>query len=193
MKTKKAFTLIEVLISIVLVGLILPPLYKLITLMQDSNSQIFTYVKQNTKESKLIDIMYLDFLSSDGNISISKDEFSRVCINSTHNSLYGFSNVKVCWVVVKTNNTLVRIEGTNYNLPLELDAKVESYSSLNNLELFDVYRNKTDILVIIKQKSQQPIVFEIFGVEQVLNNQKKVNKNKKHIKKDSNITGGKLF
>jgi prepilin-type N-terminal cleavage/methylation domain-containing protein len=195
MGSKKAFTLIEVLISIVLVGLILPPLYKLITLMYDSNSQIYTYVKKQSKESKIINIMYLDLLSSDGNISIQKDDFSRVCINSTNNSLYGHPKSKVCWVVIKENNTLVRVEGKDYRLPLDLEDNVEVYNSFKNLELFDVYKNKSDVLVVLKQRKQKPIAFNIYGITATKNKHRQNSKKHKVIKSDTNnsIKGGELF
>jgi len=164
MSNKKAFTLIEVLISIVLVGLIIPPLYKLITLMNDSNTQIFNYVKKQSRESKVLDTLYLDILSSDGNISITKNDFSRLCIMHTNNSLYATPKPKVCWVVLKNNNTLVRLEGNNYNLPLNLESNIHIDSTFKDIELFDVYRQKSNILVILKRKHQEPVAFEIYGI-----------------------------
>jgi prepilin-type N-terminal cleavage/methylation domain-containing protein len=195
-KKRLAFTLIEVLISIVLVGIILPPLFKLITLMQDSNSQIFSYVTKQKQEAKAIETMYLDLLSSDGNITIAKNEFSRVCIENSLNSLYGLSRAKVCWLVTKEKNRLLRVEGNDYRLPLRLEDKVESDAVLSDLELFDIYRNKNDLLVIIKQKNQKPITFEIYGVHKPEKKPKKKKSKKKKPKKntkpktDSNTTKG---
>jgi prepilin-type N-terminal cleavage/methylation domain-containing protein len=191
LKRRLGFTLLEVLISIVLVGIIIPPLFKLITLMQDSNSQIFHYVDKQKQEAKAMNAMYLDFLSSDGNITITKDEFSRVCIENTLNSLYGLHSAKVCWVVIKDGNRLIRVEGNDYKLPLGLEDKVESDAVLDNLKLFDIYRNKDDILVIIQQQNKQPITFEIYGVHKPLKkSKKKKGKKKSKLKPDSNITEG---
>jgi len=186
MSNKKAFTLIEVLISIALVGLILPPLYKLITLMNDSNNQIYNYVKKQSKESKIINTLYLDILSSDGNISINQDDFDRICIKQTNNSLYGTPYSKVCWVVLKEKNKLVRIEGTNYNLPLNLEDKVHIDSAFENIELFDIYRNKKDVLVILKKLHQNPITFAIYGINKPIKKKKrkKEKKNSTSIKID---------
>jgi prepilin-type N-terminal cleavage/methylation domain-containing protein len=183
---RQGFTLIEVLISILLVGIIIPPLFKLITLMHDSNSQIFSYVKKQKQETKAIETMYLDILSSDGNITITKNDFSRVCIEKSYNSLYGLNSAKVCWIVVKDGNKLIRAEGNNYTLPLRLEDKVESDEVLTNLELFDVYRSKDAVLIIIKQKNQEPITFEVYGVNQPTKKKKKVKK-KKRIKHKRNI------
>jgi len=176
MKGKKAFTLIEVLISIMLVGLLLPPLYKLINLMNDSNAQIFSYVKKQSITSKIIDTLYLDILSSDGNISIVKNDFTRLCINHTNNSLYGLHQSKVCWVVLKDKHKLIRTEGSNYNLPLNLDKTIYIDNAFEHMELFDIYRSKSDILVLLKRKSQEPITFAIYGVQHPSKKKKKKKK-----------------
>jgi len=183
-KKRLAFTLIEVLISIVLVGIILPPLFKLITLMQDSNSQIFSYVTKQKQEAKAMKTIYLDLLGSDGNITISKDEFSRVCIEKSSNSLYGLSSAKIYWVVLKNKKRLLRVEGNDYTLPLDHENKVENDVVLSNLEIFDIYRSKDAILVIIKQYNKKPISFEVFGVH------KPKKPSKKKLKMNSNKTKG---
>jgi prepilin-type N-terminal cleavage/methylation domain-containing protein len=184
--TRLGFTLLEVLISIVLVGIIIPPLFKLITLMQDSNSQIFSYVNKQNQEAKAMKTIYLDFLGSDGNITISKDEFSRVCIEKSSNSLYGLSSAKIYWVVLKNKKRLLRVEGNDYTLPLDYEDKVENDVVLSNLEIFDIYRSKDAILVIIKQYNKKPVSFEVFGVHKP----KKPSKKKKKLKTDSNTTKG---
>jgi prepilin-type N-terminal cleavage/methylation domain-containing protein len=178
MKSKKAFTLIEVLISIVLVGLILPPLYKLISLMNDSNNQIYKYVKKQNTQTDIIDTLYLDILSSDGNISVNKDDFDRLCIRHTKNSLYGKPLSQVCWAVLKSNNRLVRIEGKEFKLPLELNDQVHIDSTLSHLEIFDIYRTSSDILVILKQKHQAPITFAIYDIHKPKKKKKIKKKNK---------------
>ena len=126
------------------------------------------------------DTLYLDLLSSDGNISIQKDEFSRVCIENTKNSLYALSVAKVCWVVLKNNNTLLRVEGYDYHLPLKEDEKVEVNTVMENVELFDVYYEKDKILVLLQQKAKEPISFMIQGIEKP---KKKKKKKKKPLKR----------
>jgi len=180
---KRAFTLIEVLISIVLVGIILPPLYKLITLMQDSNKQIFSYVEKQKQESKAIQTLYLDILSSDGNLTIQKNEFSRICIENSQNTLYGINQAKICWVVLKENNTLVRVEGNSYHLPLDLEEKVEVDTIATNLEIFDIYRYKDELLTIIKEQNKDPISFMVYGVNKPIKKSKKDKKKKTNKKK----------
>jgi hypothetical protein len=132
--------------------------------MQSSNSQIFTYVQKQKQESKAINTLYLDILSSDGNITIKKDEFTRLCMENTNNSLYGLTQAKVCWVVLKENNTLVRVEGNNYRLPLGLEDKVEVDMAMKNLDLFDVYRSKDGVLVLAQESGKKPVSFALYGI-----------------------------
>ena len=164
-KQRSAFTLIEVLIAIVLLGIILPALYETVLLLRNSNTHLFEHLEKAKKVTQATDTLYLDLLSSDGNISIKKDDFSRVCIENTKNSLYALSVAKVCWVVLKNENTLLRIEGYDYHLPLQGEEKVEVNVVMNQVELFDVYYKKDKILVLLQQKAKDPITFMIQGIE----------------------------
>jgi len=177
-KQRSAFTLIEVLIAIVLLGIILPALYETVLLLRNSNTHLFEHLEKAKKVTQATDTLYLDLLSSDGNISIKKDDFSRVCIENTKNSLYALSVAKVCWVVLKSENTLLRIEGYDYHLPLQGEEKVEVNAVMTQVELFDVYYKKDKILVLLQQKAKDPITFMIQGIEKP----KKKKKKKKTLK-----------
>ncbi len=185
-KQRGAFTIIEVLISIALMGIILPALYESVILLRNSNSHLFEHLEKAKKVTQVTDTLYLDLVSSDGNISIQKDEFSRVCIENTKNSLYALSVAKVCWVVLKNNNTLLRIEGYDYHLPLKEDEKVEVNTVMENVELFDVYYAKDKILVLLQQKAKEPISFMIQGIEKPKKKKKKKKKKKPLKRKKSN-------
>jgi len=70
----------------------------------------------------------------------------------------------VCWVVLKKDNTLVRIEGNAYNLPLGSEERVEINPIMKGVEVFDVYHQKDKILVLLQQQAKEPISFMIQGV-----------------------------
>jgi len=164
MQNREAFTLIEVLISIALLGIVVVALFSTVTMMRDSNDHLHTYLQKAKKITKATKVLYLDIASSDANITIEKDEFSRVCMEETKNSLYSLSLAKVCWLVLKQNNTLVRVEGNNYKLPIGLEDRVEVNPVMKGIELFDVYHDKDNVLVLLKQKGKEAITFMIQGM-----------------------------
>jgi prepilin-type N-terminal cleavage/methylation domain-containing protein len=185
MLKRPAFTLIEVLISIALLGIILPALYQTVDLLRDSNAHLFSYLEKAKKVTQTTDTLYLDLVSSDGNISIQKDEYSRVCIEQTKNSLYALSIAKVCWLVLKKDKTLVRVEGNNYKLPLGAEDKVEVNPIMKNVEVFDVYYEKGKILVLLQQNAQEPISFMIQGISKPVKKKPKKDKKAKKVKKNT--------
>jgi len=187
MANRKAFTLLEVLISIALLGIILPALYKSVDMLQDSNQHLFEYLEKSKKITKATQTLYLDILSSDGNITIKKDEFSRLCMEQTKNSLYALPVAKVCWVVLKRNDTLVRIEGNAYKLPLGSEERVEINPIMKGVELFDVYHEKDKVLVLLQQQAKEPISFMVQGVSKPEKKKKEKKKKTKKPKKKNPI------
>jgi len=164
MLNRKGFTLLEVLISIALMGIVIVALFSSVDMLQNSNEHLLKYLKKSKKITKASKVLYTDLMGSDGNISIKKDEFSRVCIEETKNSLYALPTAKVCWVVLKKNKTLVRIEGNGYDLPVGLEERVEVDSVMKGLEIFDIYHEKDKILVLMQQEGKEPISFMLQGI-----------------------------
>lgn len=155
MKTKRAFTLIEVLISITLLSLVLMALYRSVDILRASNKNLFEHLQKSSIEIESARVLYKDILMSDGNISIENKRdklFSRVTIFNTQNSLHGLYCAKVVWVVYKENNTLLRVEGGEYNFPLKYGERVEIDVISKNVEQFNLFLNKkkTKLLAIIK-------------------------------------------
>ena len=182
MYNRKAFTLLEVLISIALLGIVIVALFSSVDMMQDSNQQLLKYLEKSKKTTNATKVLYMDIMGSDGNITIKKDEFSRVCIEETRNSLYALPSAKVCWIVLKKENTLARIEGNYYHLPLRSEERVEIDPIMTNLELFDLYHEKDKVLVLIKEQKKEPITFMLQGIT------KPQKKKKPKTKTDTNTT-----
>ncbi len=176
MSNRKAFTLLEVLISIALMGIVIVALFSSVDMMQNSNQQLAQYLEKSKKITKATKVLYLDILGSDGNITIQKDEFSRVCMEETQNSLYALPAAKVCWIVLKKDNTLARIEGNNYQLPVGSEERVEVDSIMNNIEVFDVYHEKDKVLVLLQQQGKEPVSFMLQGITKTVPKKKTTQK-----------------
>jgi prepilin-type N-terminal cleavage/methylation domain-containing protein len=190
---RAAFTLVEVLISIALLGLILPALYQSVDLLRDSNYQLLEHLQKSKESTLATNTLYLDIASSDGNLSLQDGEFDRLCIERTGNSLYGLSVAKVCWVVLRHQHTLVRVEGNNYHLPTGLNERVEVDQIMSHVLLFDVYRKKGMVLVLLQEENKEPIAFMVDAVTKPKPKKKKLKKKKKKehkavSRKDTNST-----
>ncbi len=177
---RSAFTLIEVLISIALLSLVLLALYKSLDMLTHSNRQLFHYLEASHQEKTGTETLFQDIAGSDGNISIAGDEFSRLCLESSANSLYGLSAAKVCWVVSKKDHMLLRSEGNGYTLPLNSDDRVAVDAVIRDIDLFRVYRKKSEVLVMLRQKGKKSISFLVQGVPEIVKKKpKKLKKAKK--------------
>jgi prepilin-type N-terminal cleavage/methylation domain-containing protein len=176
MANRKAFTLLEVLISIALLGIVIVALFSSVDMMQNSNQQLAKYLEKSKKITKATKVLYLDIMASDANITIKKDEFSRICMEETRNSLYALPSAKVCWLVLKKDKTLTRIEGNAYHLPLRSEERVETDLIMTDIEVFDVYHEKDKVLVLIQQKGQEPISFMLQGITKAVKKKKPTEK-----------------
>ncbi len=186
---KRAFTLIEILISTLLLSIVMLGLYSVLDVQRRSVQIIKNSLDESIKQDKIIMTLYNDIYKSDGNFTIKKGERDTFCINSTTNSLYGLDRAKVCWIVLKNEDSLVRIEGVDYKLPLKLEDRVEADIVTKGVSLFDTYYNKRDgnTLVILKEGKKEPYSFLIQGKIAPPKHKKKNKNKKKKIKNRNNI------
>jgi len=166
MASRRAFTLVEVLISAALLSLVLLGLYRSLEIQRRSNQQLRDYLNRAMEKDKVAMVLYQDLLQSDGNLTLHKGEFDRLCIENTSHSLYALARPKVCWLVGKEDNTLIRVEGGSYHLPLKMEEQVAIDRLIPKMELFDLYRKKGELLVVFKALDSDPYSFLLQGIEQ---------------------------
>jgi prepilin-type N-terminal cleavage/methylation domain-containing protein len=163
-KGRSAFTLIEVLVSVLLLSMVLAGLYESLEIQRSSNRQLHTLLQKSLEEEKVLTTLYQDLLSSNGMTGVITGEFDRLCIPRTSNSLYGLSTAKVCWVVSKPGNDLLRVEGGDFRLPLRPDDRVEIDRVLRGVTLFDIYRSRGNVLILLQTKQGKPYAFMVRGI-----------------------------
>lgn len=109
-KSKSAFTLVEVLISVLLLGIIFTYLYSTINSVKQQNNHYLEKTKTLKKEKQLFTLFSLDFAQALGSISISQTLKYDIVNFKTKNSLYEIIEPHVTYFVSKKENTLIRIE-----------------------------------------------------------------------------------
>lgn len=161
----KAFTLVEVLISITLLSLVLMALYKSADILRDSNLHLFKHLEKSSNTLKGSKTLYMDLMHAEDNISIvTEEKLHRLTIEHTTHSLYGQGAAKVTWLVAKEDNALLRVEGGNYSIPLRGEQRVEVDMVAKDIEIFKIYKSKKKdkILAIIQIKGQEAQTFMVW-------------------------------
>ncbi len=165
MTRRKAFTLIEVLISIALLSLVMLALYKSMSIQRISNKKVHQFLDKTIATDKMIMILYNDILRSNGVFIMQKAKMGPFCIDETSNSLYGLSKAKVCWLVGKNDDTLMRIEGNDFKLPIRSSKKVEADLIAKGVKIFSVTRKLDKTLVVLQIVGEEPYTFVVRGIE----------------------------
>lgn len=168
MRRHGGFTLIEVLVSIALISLVLLALYRSLDIQRDSNRKLQSYLDKALRRDRIVTTLYRDLLFSDGNLTLHKGEYDRLCIHRTEYSLYGLPVTQVCWLVLKEGKELLRVEGGDYSLPLHPNDRVAVDRLMGPMELFDLYRKKGELLVILKARNRPADAFLLQGLRQTL-------------------------
>jgi type II secretory pathway pseudopilin PulG len=167
---KKAFTLLEVVISISIFMILLIFLYKTLDQTKYSNKQFSKLKDKITYQNELNDILIEDILESKNKIEIISDNDKNSLLrfessNTYHNSF--FTNITY---MISSNNKLIRIESKKkFNLsetPVEFFDYAFIDILLEDIEYFEIKENniKTNknYVFVLKQKNKDRIVFNTY-------------------------------
>jgi prepilin-type N-terminal cleavage/methylation domain-containing protein len=163
---RNAFTLIELLVSITLFGLITIFLFGAINELR--NQQSFYKKKEIviTRKNQILSLLRMDMDRVQGvtvSASSSKD-FDSVSIIGSNRSLYGIDSPFVVWVVLKADNSLVRLESSQpISIPLRPEMLYVTHSDLiaKHCEIFRTYDSPLQRLVYLKVENQSPLIVEV--------------------------------
>ncbi|RUM67394.1 MAG: hypothetical protein DSZ06_01230 [Sulfurospirillum sp.] len=162
MNNKKGFTLVELIVSIMLLSIIAIFLYSTVSNLQKQNKMFSKLQHRVQKKEKIIDLLYDDIFESD-ELNITNKEFSLINIK-TKSTIFNISHPYVTWLVSRDKNTLLRFESI---LPFDrLNSQNSYYYHISkvgeNCEKFQIYQSskKNKILIYIKFKEKKPMIYE---------------------------------
>jgi len=160
---KKAFTLIEVLVSVSILVLVFSFIYSQFNFAQKSTKKT-TQIEYNVdKRWKILSLIYNDFISSQKVEPTSGNNYDKFVKSfNTKNSLYGISNPFVKYVVVEDDDvrSLIRLESNSSEIRLsESVNKFYMDEIVKDIEFFKVIVNNEYIEIFIKAKDMKDIYF----------------------------------
>ena len=157
---RKAFTLIELMISVLLLSLIVTFLYQSVAQLQTSNMQFLTKTNKLQKREALIKILYNDFINASSIQKFDENSKSDAMIIQTSNSFYDMSMPYVLYKVYTEEMNLKRVES-----PVEKIDFINNVFKYNDLitgvTLFKVYENKGHYLIYVKAEGIEDIYLDI--------------------------------
>jgi len=184
MQKRAGFSLVELIISIFLLGIIVVFLYSTVSNLQKTNEIFAKNEKVLSSSEKILDLLYEDIFQAD-EFNATGKEYSLVNLE-TKNSIFDISQPYVSWLVSRDKNTLLRFESV---LPFkDISSDNTNYFHISkigeNCEIFHIYQSlkKDNILVHIKFKEQEPIIYEFSKPLKI----KKAKKKKKTPSKNKN-------
>jgi prepilin-type N-terminal cleavage/methylation domain-containing protein len=167
MRKNRAFTLLEVIISVALLGIIFAYLYSTLEGLRKSTSFYKEKLDSFESEQKIVEVLYKDItLSSTKAQFLEKDTKDFTILKlKTKNSLYNIDNPTVIWYIDK-DKTLKRLESSkDVTIPISFDDIPYSFvdSTKENIEYFRVFFSKENnsILLYLKEEKKNSIFFEV--------------------------------
>ncbi len=145
---RKAFTLMELMVSIVLIVLIVLFLYNAIATMKMSNKTLARHDNEENNRTKIFELFYRDIVES---ISINsletKDKHYNVIELQTHNTLHQIAMPFVTYFVNSKKDALIRLEAAKkISLPVSYEDRFAIYADLliNDVSDFNIYTKTSD-------------------------------------------------
>lgn len=162
---KKGFTLVELLVSIVLFGLITVILFGTIDNLRAQLSFFKEKERHLGEKNKILSLMRGDYdrPASLKILATSEKNFNTVSISGSNRSLYGMYRPNVMWMVLKQDRTLIRLESASpITLPIRSESLYQIHSDVigKSCELFRVYESSKNRLIYLKFENTPPYIVE---------------------------------
>lgn len=157
---KKAFTLIELMISIILLSIIVTFLYQAVAQLQASNQQLLKRADGVDLRENVLELLYNDFINASSVAWPDRLGATDKLVLKSSNSFYDMSMPYVHYRVAAEEKTLWRIESPNETLAF--DQKLFRFDAvLKEVETFKVYENNGHYFVYLKSREMDDIYLDI--------------------------------
>ena len=165
MKNSRAFTLIEVLISIGLMGIMFIYLSSTVNSVKQQNSHYIEISDKVKVEERIYRLFNLDLAQIVGKVKITNSNGFDLIEFRSKNSIYGIIRPTIYYLVSKKENTLIRVESVK-------SFKFDSKDDISNIFMygdilakdcisFKVYFKKGFIGLLFRAKDLRPMVLQI--------------------------------
>jgi len=156
---KKAFTLVEILISVVILSIMVFVLSDVVKNMDVSKNILKKNIRNEHYKQIALKVLYYDILNSKYVNLSQKKNYSLISMQTT-NSLYNIPAPYVVWYVSKKDNALMR---------MEMPQKVTFLSNIRNyyldkfnenVKIFKIYRYFYKYFIYLDDG--KPVYFEMY-------------------------------
>lgn len=165
---KKAFTLLEVVISITIFMIILTLLYKVLDDTKVVNKNIEKYLKEDKNKNRFYKILVEDIAESAGEITIIKDKNERYFItfksyNTYHNPFFTY----ITYLLSK-DNAFLRIE-SKFQFKEQLNEEFFDTAYIDilkkDIKEFKVFKNSDKVLFSFITKENKKELFSVLKMK----------------------------
>jgi len=167
---KKSFTLVEVLISISLLGILFLFLFTTTNTTKKLNQPYVEKGKVIEKEVKIFNTFIKDFSQITNKLSIIYGKHYDMVRFQTKNSVYNIIESYVTYYVSKKNLSLIRTESLE---KYDINKKEDIYTAIiygdimsANVKSFKVYSKDSFFNIMLRSKGLKPIVLTLNKVTQ---------------------------
>jgi prepilin-type N-terminal cleavage/methylation domain-containing protein len=156
---KRAFTLIEILISVIILSIMVFVLSDVVKNMNVSKNILQKNLNEERYKKLALKVLYYDILNSQYLTVSQKNNYSVVRMR-TFNSLHNLPDPYVVWYVSKKNNTLMRMEMPQNTAFFTNTNNYYLDKFAQNVKIFKIYRYFYKYFVYIDDG--KPIYFEMY-------------------------------
>ena len=166
---KKAFTLLELIISITLFMIIVVFLYKTLDQTKYSNN-LFSNKQEILKQSNHLHNIFLEDIAEASSITIKSDKNKNAIVKIVTNNTYHNSYFNNITYLISSSKKLLRIESSeifNELAPMNLDFEKNSYIDplLEDIDFFELQSSNENYILLVKQKAKERVFYNTYKVK----------------------------